>query len=183
MAEPQVLAGEPGYLVRDLVQEVIGRRQQTIQEMRGALRRLATDLVRTIMAIKDEKSWIDLDRANVEKVEWADADGSLIVTLDLPGMLFVAGKTDPDKVPQRYHVDEFVAEVFAGTLEAAPLTYEIAQFIAGLVDQFSAMKKHTQNLDLGRVTFENTRWIGDDRLAFSIRHGGLPLLPQQVRWA
>jgi len=183
MAAPQVLAGESGYLIRGLVDEIIGRRQATIQAMRPALRRLATDLVRTIVAIKDEQSWIDLDRANVRKVEWADADGSLIVHLDLPGILFVANKTDPDKAPPRYHVDEFVAEVFVGALEARPLTYEVAQFIAGLVDQFSAMKKHTQTLDLACVTFENTRWIGDDRIAFSIRHGGLPLLPQQVRWA
>lgn len=182
MAPLQVMEGTPRYQIDDFVAELLGRRQSTIQAMRPVLRSLVAELLRTIMAIKDERSWVDLDRTTVKQVEWAEEDGSWLIGLDLPGRVYVPGKADPNKMPQRYHVDELVAEIFARDYEARPLTYEVAQFVAAFVDQMSAIKKHQDHLDLTRVTCVNFRMLGESVIAFNLRYQGLPFLPQQARW-
>ena len=181
MAEYGILHQEPRYKVDDFAAEVLGRREATIQKMHGELKLLATSLIRAITSIKADKPWMELDRVHVDQIQWAP-DGTLVLMMDLPGILVLAGKEHGDAEPM-YHVDEFVAELMMHDHAAEPLTYEIAQMIAALVDQFSALAKHKPAFALEDVAFENVRWLEGSRLALDMTYRGRALTPETARWS
>lgn len=169
----QILHSEPNYKVKGFRDEFLERRRSTIDAMRPQLRNLIVGLLSTIESLKIDDPSIDMNRVRVEETKWTK-DGQLVLGLSTLGLL-------EDVKPDRYYVDELVAELVEKDDHLRPISGEVAQFISAMIDQFGFIKKNNVSFDLSKVTFSQMHW-NQKRLVFNLEYNGRPMSPQEARW-
>jgi len=75
--------GEPRYQIEDIVNEIIGRRDQAIQDMSDELKGLLTGLVDQFSAMKKWDSRIDLKTIRFTRKRWINDYGRSVLVFDL----------------------------------------------------------------------------------------------------
>lgn len=161
MAELEVLHAEPRYKVEAFAAEMLGRRHATIQLMRDSLRSLVVGICESFEKIKLQIPAMDLNQVIFAETKWTK-EGYLDISIGY-GQI-------PDG-EARYHIDELVMEIIDRNNRLMGIRDEMAQYISGMVDQFSVLKDRHPLCDLKGVTFTDFKWM-DGHLLFQIRHHG-----------
>jgi hypothetical protein len=145
----------------------------TIEAMRPELTKLGAGLLRALDAFKQDDPFLDLGLVRIEETKWTK-EGKLILSFSTLGLL-------NDIRPDRYYIDNLVADLIERDQHMNPCSGELAQFISAMVDQFGFIKKNNVALDLGQLSFQEMRWI-DQHLVFNIQYRGEPYTPKEARW-
>jgi len=161
MAELEVLHSEPRHKVEAFAAEMLGRRHATIQSMRESLKSLVTGICEQFEKIKLQIPRMDLNQVVFAETKWTK-EGYLDISIGYGQM--------PDG-EARYHVDELVMEIVERNARLMGIRDELAQYISGMVDQFSVLKDRYPLADLKGVMFTDFKWM-DGHLLFQIRHHG-----------
>jgi len=83
----------------------------------------------------------------------------------------------------RYKIQELVSEIIGRRDEAVRLMQpELNKLVVGLIDQFSAMKKHNPDLELSSVKFERIRWSPDGKIIVDVFHNRRRFTPADAGW-
>lgn len=161
MAELEVLHAEPRHKVEAFAREMLGRRHATIQQMRDSLTSLVTGICESFEKIKVQIPAMDLNQVIFAETKWTK-DGYLDISIGYGQM--------PDG-EARYHIDELVMDIINRNNRLMGIRDELAQYISGMVDQFSVLKDRHPLIHLNGITFTDFKWM-DGHLFFQIRHHG-----------
>jgi len=172
MGEFSVLQGEPRYKVDGFVNELLGRRQATIQAMRPALLKLLAAFAEQMDMLRLSYLGLDLTMLKFKQPTWTK-DGKLLLS-------FQQLEAPAEDVIERYHVDELVIEILGREPHLLPMQDELSQFFSAFVDQFSVLHKHAL-LDLTRIAFPDLRWLANGMLECNIFYDGKPLTPRTAK--
>jgi hypothetical protein len=161
MGEFQVLHAEPQYKVRSFATELLERRHATIQAMREPLRSVVIGMCESFEKMKALIPRMDLNQVIFAESKWTK-EGYLDIQI---------GYGQLPEGEARYHIDELIAEIVDRSASVIGLRDELAQYLSGMVDQFTVLKDRHPLLDLRGVTFTDFKWL-DGHLLFAIRHHG-----------
>lgn len=174
MSEFQILHQEPRHKVVEFADEVVERRHATINAMRPALEAFIRNFCDQFEALRQAAPSLHLEGVVFAETKWTK-EGRLVIEFGY----------DPQKdhdLGPRFHVDELVREIVEKTGKLDALFDELSQFIGMMIDQFMLLKKTHLAIDLGKITFDDMRWL-DQNLVFNINLDGKPFLPREARWA
>lgn len=170
MAEYQILHDEPRYKVDQWRNEMLFRRQDALGNLRGMrreMRQLLVDLARAMCARFPE------ELAGYFEAKWLK-EGCLVIEL----LRHRGRMQSPEPM---FGIDELVDDALTTMVPPVGLRDELRKLAAGLTDQFAAMKRSHQHLDLTQIRFR-TRWLNTRCFVVEVVHHGRPLGPRDVGW-